>query len=110
MKKFVYLAGMFALPMVASAQTLGSILGVFKGLLDSVIPIIITLAVIYFFYGVAKFMMSAGDEEAQSQGRSIMIYGIIGLFVITAVWGLVGVLGSTFDITGGAVTPDLPTV
>jgi len=112
MKKLIYLAGLFALPVVTSAAgtTLGSILSVFKGLLDAIIPIIITLAVVYFFYGVAKYVMAAGDEEAQKAGRSIMIYGVIGLFVIVAVWGLVAMLGTTFGVTIGGGAPTLPTV
>ena len=92
MKKILYLVPLFVFPAVASAQaTLGGILTTIKGLLDALIPIIITLAVIYFFYGVAKYVMSAGDEDAQKQGRNIMIYGIIGLFVVVSIWGLVGV-------------------
>lgn len=110
MKKLTYLAGLLALPAVASAQTLGSILGIIKGLLDTLIPIVIAGAVIYFFYGVAKYVMAAGDEEAQKAGRSIMIYGIIGLFVIIGVWGLVAMLGSTFGIAIGGPAPMLPKV
>lgn len=110
MKKLAYLIGLFVLPAIASAQTLGGVLGTIKSLLDSIIPIIITLAVIYFFYGVAKYVMAAGDEEAQKAGRSIMIWGIVGLFVIVAVWGLVALLGSTFGITIGGGAPTLPTV
>ncbi len=35
-----------------------------------------------------------------------MIAGIIALFVMAAVWGLVGVLANTFGVqTGGAATP-----
>ena len=80
MKKLAYLTVLAALPGVAAAQTqtLGGILGVIKGLLDNLIPIIITIAVIYFFWGVVTFVMAAGDEDKQKQGRSIMIYGIIG--------------------------------
>jgi len=110
MKKISYLTLLLVLPAVASAQaTLGGILTTIKGLLDSLIPIIITLAVIYLFYGVAKYVMAAGDEEKQKQGRSIMIYGVIGLFVIVSIWGLVGVVQSTFGVSGGG-TVTLPTV
>jgi len=110
MKKISYLVLLLVLPVVASAQsTLGGILTTIKGLLDAIIPIVITLAVIYLFYGVAKYVMAAGDEEAQKQGRSIMIYGVIGLFVIVSIWGLVGVVQSTFGVSGGG-NVTLPTV
>lgn len=115
MKKLAYLGLLLSPGIVLAASnnatgTLGGVLSTIKGLLDSVIPIIITGAVIYFFYGVAKYVMAAGDEDAQTAGRSIMIYGIIGLFVILGVWGLVALLGSTFGITIGGGAPTLPTV
>lgn len=109
MKKIVYIGGLLALPSIVAAQTIGNVLTTVKTLLNQVIPIVITLAVIYFFYGVAKYVMAAGDEEAQTAGRSIMIYGIIGLVVIVGIWGLVGIIANTFGIsTGGTAT--LPTI
>ncbi len=118
MKKFIYTIGLLSLPSITLAAsnttavqgTLGGVLGTIKGLMDSIIPIIIVGAVIYFFYGVAKYVMAAGDEDAQTAGRSVMIYGIIGLFVIVAVWGLVGLLGTTFGINIGGPAPTLPYV
>jgi hypothetical protein len=47
-----------------------------------------------------KFIFAAGDEGAKEQGKQIMIYGIIALFVMTAVWGLVGFIGDAIGIEG----------
>ncbi|NTV22327.1 MAG: hypothetical protein HGB03_02050 [Candidatus Yonathbacteria bacterium] len=96
------------LPALVFAQTtLVSILGVFKSVLDLLIPIVITLAVVIFFFGLAMYLLKADAEK--DKGRTIMIYGIVTLFVMIAVWGLVEVLANTFRInTGGSV--NLPTV
>jgi len=105
------LLALVLLPTVTLAQADGTAKGALttvKDLLDLVIPIIMVLALIYFFYGLAKFIFNAGDEEARHAGRGIMIYGIIALFVMVAVWGLVGLIGKTFigtDYTGDA--PDV---
>lgn len=98
--------GMYAVPAIAFAQTLGSILADIRGLLDTLVPILIVLALVYFIWGVIKYITSTGDEEGQSQARNIMIWGIIALFVIVSVWGLVAVLQSTFGVgTGSFITP-----
>ena len=64
-------------------------------ILNFVVPILITLAVIVFVWGVFVYVI-ASDEEAKTTGRNRMIFGLIGLLVIVAVWGLVRLLANTF--------------
>jgi hypothetical protein len=64
---------------------------------------------IYFFWGVAKYILSAGDPKSAAEGKSIMIYGIIAIAVMASVYGLVNFLQTTLGISGGTVTlPPLP--
>lgn len=71
-------------------------------ILQYVVPIVISLAVIVFIWGVLKFVMSAGNEDARKEGRNLMIYGIIGIFVMVSVWGLVRVLQSATGLSNGS--------
>jgi len=50
------------------------------------IPIAFSLALLYFFYGVAQYIRSAGDKE---EGKKIMVWGVVALFVMSSVWGLI---------------------
>jgi ABC-type thiamin/hydroxymethylpyrimidine transport system permease subunit len=77
-------------------------------LLTIVVPILIALAVVYFIWGVITYVLSS-DEEAKTQGRNRIIYGIIGLAVIVAVWGLVKILTNTFGVSDVSQTITLPT-
>ena len=72
-------------------------------------PIVVALALLYFFYGLARYILNAGNEEKKAEGKNIMIYGIIALFVMVSVWGLVSILVSTIGITTGG-TENLPFV
>lgn len=56
---------------------------------------LITFAIILFIYGVIQYVV-AKEDASKDKGRSYMIYSIIGLFAIVAVWGLVQVLVNTF--------------
>lgn len=109
-KKLTLAFGIMALPLFAFAATLQDTFTTVKSILDIIIPIVLTIAVIYFFWGVGKYMLSTGDAEKQEEARGIMIYGIIGLFVMVSVWGLVQVLANTFGVQqGGSVTiPGVP--
>ena len=72
---------------------------------ESVIPLLVTLAVFYFIWGVVKYIQNAGDEEKRKEGAKMMTYGIIALFVIIAMWGLVNVLMGTFNLETSAPEP-----
>ena len=51
-----------------------------------------------FIYGLVTYLLSTGDEEKRKEARQVMIWGIIILFVIVVVWGLVAVLENTFNV------------
>ena len=73
---------------------------------DSVIPFIFAVATALFVWGAVKFFIINADEEAQrDQGRQFMIWGIVALAVMLSIWGLVGILTSTFGVPDGSVLP-----
>ncbi len=73
----------------------------------SVVPLLITSAIVIFIWGVVQFIGNADNEEKQQKGRQFMMWGILGLFVIVSVWGLVRILTNTFNIE--FTLPQLPT-
>jgi Type IV secretion system pilin len=77
-------------------------------ILNSILPVLIALGVVYFVWGVITYVISS-DEEAKTAGRDRIIYGIIGLAVIIGVWGLVKILGNTFGINNNVQNINLPT-
>src|SRR3989338_296825 len=74
-----------------------------------IIPVLVVLGVVYFVWGVVTYVISS-DEEAKKSGRERMIYGIIGLVVIVAMWGLVGIVVNTFGVGVGGGGLPIPTV
>ncbi len=77
-------------------------------ILNSIVPVLIALGVVYFVYGVITYVISS-DEEAKKSGRDRIIYGIIGLAVIVGVWGLVRILTNTFGLSN-TTNITLPTI
>ena len=90
----------------------GTLLGVLcrvGQILNSVVPVLVALGVVYFVWGVISYVI-AGDEEAKAKGRNKIIYGIIGLAVIVAMWGLVRILTNSFGNVSNSGQITLPTV
>lgn len=100
-----------AVPFIASAQGEGifGLLNLVGNVINGVIPIIIGLAVLVFLYGVFKYVISNGEDD-KAAGRNFMVWGIIGLFVMISVWGLVNLLGDSLNLRNNAPdAPGLPT-
>ena len=60
------------------------------------ITVITILMTVFFLYNVLRFIMNKDPAKAKDL-RSIMINGLIGLFVSVAVWGIIALAG---NITG----------
>lgn len=107
-KYFVATLSFLALPLVAAAQELGNLADLIAALGDVVniaTPVIVGIALIAFFWGLAKFIFSAGDEEKRESGKHIMIWGIVALFVMVSIWGIVRFIGDALDIEEGGEVP-----
>jgi hypothetical protein len=91
-------------PLLAMAQTYtgGGIAGLFalaSYFLGLLVPLFIGVAVVYFIWQVFNYTI-AGDEEKKKEAKTGIIWGIVGLFVMVSIWGLVAILQSTFNING----------
>lgn len=64
---------------------------------DGVIPIVIGLALLTFLWGVMKYGTSR-DEASRKESIAIIINGIIVLFVMVSVWGLVALFFNFFGL------------
>ena len=76
--------------------------GEILGVVNAIIPALISLAVAVFFFGVAKFITRSGDERAVQEGKQLMVWGVIALFAIVSVWGLVALLQEVSGIGFGS--------
>ena len=107
-----FFAPLFALAVTQACtvthDTIEGILCKARSILNTIVPLLVTLGVVYFVWGVVQYIMT-GDEAKKKEGRTKMIYGIIGLVVIITMWGIVGLITNTFGVSG-AYTFDLPDI
>ncbi len=89
-------------------NTIGDIFGWATCMIsNSIIPLLFALALAFFIWGVIKFTVADTESKEKQKGKDFMIWGIIALFVMVSVWGLVNVLNLTFGVRN--VIPQLPT-
>lgn len=87
-------------PVVASAQfeNVDDMVESLQNLINGLIPLVAALALLAFFWGLAKYVFQADDEEAKDKGKQIMIGGIIALFLVAAVGGIVEFVADAFGV------------
>jgi len=85
-----------------SSPKLADIINFFTCFLaNAIVPLLFTVAMTIFIWGVVQFIANADNEEKRKKGRTFMIWGIVALFVMVSVWGLVKILTTTFNIEFG---------
>ncbi|MBU1159959.1 MAG: hypothetical protein ABIJ28_01555 [Patescibacteria group bacterium] len=63
-------------------------------LLNPIIGLMIGLGAVIFLYGVVEFMANPDNQEKKENGKRHMIWGIVGLFIMTAVFGIINVINN----------------
>jgi len=69
---------------------------------NSLIGVMVSLAVAVFIWGLVVFIFKAGDEKSHTEGKNKMIWGIIALFVMVSVWGIVNFVSQDLGITASS--------
>ncbi len=93
-----------ALPLVAFADTphtLKELVGMLVNLLNTATGVLVALALVAFLYGAAYNMMKAGERGGTAL-RQFLVWGIIILFVMVSIWGILNLLQQTLFGAGGS--------
>ena len=96
---------LLALPFLADAANasaasgLNGTLALFNNLFNNMIALFITMAIVIFFWGLIKYLWSM-DQENAHEGIKIMFWGLIAIFVMVSIWGLIRLLQTTFAVGG----------
>ncbi len=64
-------------------------------ILNPIIEILFAFALAYFIYGVAAYIWNPDNEEAREKGRRGMLWGIVGMFIMVSVFGIMKFLISS---------------
>lgn len=95
--KFYTLVFFFA-PYIAYAapKTFADLVNVVLGIIDQLVLLLVALSFLVVAWGMIKmWILNAGSEESVEKGKQIAFAGVIGLVVITSVWGIVRLLSTS---------------
>lgn len=111
MKKLIALALSLA-PLSAFAQQITDANGLtskISNLGNTFVTLLISFAVIYIIWNVVRYLIAGGEEDRKKGGMGIL-WGVVGLFVILSIWGLVAILTNTFSTSNNVPQDKFPKV
>ena len=99
MRKRIISLGAFALitlPAIAAAapRTFQEMANYIVIILDNATAVLIVLGLVVYFYGVSTNILKMKDEGTEKM-KAYFFWGIIVLFVMVSVWGIVRILQNT---------------
>lgn len=100
-----FLSPTAALAQVVTSNNLEDIIAILFGLLNFAIPIMFAFALLGFLWGIMLFIWNAGNEKKKREGRSVIIWGVVAMFALVSITGIIALLQNTFGLSGNASTP-----
>ena len=95
----LFTASVFPSISFAALSNLKTLLTDFKGLMNMVIGAIFALSMAFFFWGGAQFILKdAGSDKTREDGKKKMLWGVIALFVMFSIYGILRFIGKVTEI------------
>ena len=80
-------------------DVLNAFLGrVVEQIVNPIILLLAAAAFVVFIWGVFEFVRHAGDPTKREEGRSAIMWGLIGLVVIFGAYGIINLALGTFNL------------
>ena len=94
--------------MTPTPTNFSELVGIFLQLIRLAIPITAGIALLAFIWGLIKFISRVGgDEKAVTEGKKLMIWGLIALFLMMSIWGILRFFSISLGFRGFGL-PFLP--
>lgn len=86
---------MFQIIPKAEASIVTLMQSINRVIINPLIIFLFALAVVYFLYGLVKYLLNPDSEEIRKSSKSHMLWGIIGMFIMVSVFGIMSLILTT---------------
>ncbi len=83
------------IPVAEASGVVSLIYSINKVILNPLITLIFAAAVVYFTYGLVKYLISPDNEEIRKTSKQHMLWGVFGMFIMVAVFGILNLILKT---------------
>ncbi len=69
-----------------------------KNILNPFLGFLFVLATALFLYGLVRYLIAGDGDKDREVGKRHMMWGIIGMFIMVSVFGIMRIIVNTFGI------------
>ena len=81
---------------------LTNLIGAFGQLVGALVPVLVTLAMVVFFWGLVRYFWWGTSEPKIEEAKKLMKWGLITLFLMVSVWGIIALMQEALNIDENA--------
>jgi len=67
-------------------------------IVNPIIGLLFALALMFFLWGIVEFIWVAGGEEGRKKGARHILWGLIGMFIMVSVFGIINFILNTVKV------------
>ena len=68
-------------------------------ILNPLIVLVFAVALLYFIYGIVKFLSLDVQDAKRKEARDAIFWGMVGMFIMVSVYGIIGFVLDTFGVS-----------
>lgn len=76
-------------------------------IINPAILLVFTAGFFMFVWGLVQFLMALNSGGENEEGKKHMLWGVIGMFIMASVYGILALLDNTFELGAFSGTPDM---
>ncbi len=74
---------------------LTDVVGFVIGIINIIIPVLVILALVLLMYSALRYVLKAQESKGKGPERDAIVWGLLSLFVIVSVWGILRIMCTT---------------
>jgi hypothetical protein len=98
--KYLLLSLSIFLPVAVSAQGLSTLFENFQGVINSLLVVSAGAALLFFVYALSQVIRKSGSEDAHEELRRIASWGLLALFILVSIWGIISFVRGNLELDG----------
>jgi len=96
----IFVMAVAFVPAVVSAQqAIHSLIdNIVTYIINPIIGVVFALGFAFFLFGIARYMFYAGNDTERAVGRQHIMWGLVGMFIMVAVAGIINIIRGTIGV------------
>jgi len=81
---------------MGDSNVMGAII---DAIINPLLLLLFSVGAFLFVWGLVEFLWKVDTEDGQKTGKQHMLYGLLGMFIMATVFGIISIITSTLGVS-----------